>query len=238
LLNRRLLEFFIFSIPLFALIIFRLGDYAWVWFAVAISYALYLFFNLGVVIKNIRNLKWSYFVFIPCFLIFIIASKYSHKTFGYAFGENNPENFTQSNSPTTQANDTFIIDYWFSEKKLFRGQFVNFNKEDMLLQKRIHGIPGDEVCIMNDAVFINGFFIKKDREFKVIKKDKNMACIKKLTLSENEYFVLGDNFSNSFDSRHFGVVKRQDIVFILAALIRNDEFLDKSLWVRDFVDFY
>jgi len=52
--------------------------------------------------------------------------------------------------------------------------------------KRIAGIPGDSVHCQT----------QKDT----------------LTLAQGEYFIVGDNSANSYDSRHYGPVKRSDII--------------------------
>jgi signal peptidase I len=57
--------------------------------------------------------------------------------------------------------------------------------------KRIAGIPGDEVEFQNA---------------------NNSSKTETVSLSEGEYFLVGDNAADSYDSRHYGAVKDSRII--------------------------
>ena len=85
--------------------------------------------------------------------------------------------------------------------------------------KRIIGLPGETVEINGDEVKI---YNKENPDGKVLNEpyvniDKNVPSqfseIKeKITLKDNEYFVMGDNRHNSSDSRLWGVLQKANIV--------------------------
>ena len=77
--------------------------------------------------------------------------------------------------------------------------------------KRIVGLPGETIEIIENSIYINGKKIEEDYETTDI-DDVGIAS-EKITLGGDEYFVLGDNRENSEDSRNadVGNVKRNYI---------------------------
>lgn len=77
---------------------------------------------------------------------------------------------------------------------------------DKTIIKRIIGMPNDIIEIKNNKLYINGKLQKED----YIKEEMDTFDIK-YTLKEDEYFLLGDNRNNSYDSRCIGPVKKNQI---------------------------
>lgn len=107
-----------------------------------------------------------------------------------------------------------------------RGDVVVFkqsgNEHDYYDIKRVVGLPGETVQIMDGAVYINGELMPEK-----INCEKMLIpglAKDRFTLEEEEYFVLGDNRNNSEDSRfaNIGTIVREEIVG--KAWLRLNEF--------------
>ena len=82
---------------------------------------------------------------------------------------------------------------------------LKIDAENDNLIKRIIGLPGETVEIKDNKVYIN------DKEFEDSFGYGITYNIDKVTLGDDEYFVLGDNRIVSLDSRVFGKIKKKDI---------------------------
>jgi signal peptidase I len=75
------------------------------------------------------------------------------------------------------------------------------------LIKRVIGIPGDEVEIVDNIVYLNGEELIED--YARIDPDINSVKngnMEKIIIPEGKLFVMGDNRGESLDSRDFGVI--------------------------------
>lgn len=113
----------------------------------------------------------------------------------------------QSMNDTLENGDTVIvskISYTFSEPKRYDIVAFKLRKSDEYYNvKRIIGLPGETVKIMDGHIFINDVELKD-----VPIEDYIMtAGIAEdgITLDDNEYFLMGDNCNNSEDSRFSNV---------------------------------
>ncbi|CAM3428389.1 signal peptidase I [Marinicrinis lubricantis] len=84
--------------------------------------------------------------------------------------------------------------------------------------KRIIALPNEEIEVRGDEVYIDGSLIEEPYLAEVIKEaaakgipynDRDQPNVK---VPEDSYFVLGDNRSDSTDSRMIGTVAKDDIV--------------------------
>lgn len=72
--------------------------------------------------------------------------------------------------------------------------------------KRIIGMPGEEIEIENGNLYIN------KEKFDDPYNNYFMSDLESIILSDDEYFVMGDNRSVSLDSRSFGAVSSSDML--------------------------
>lgn len=76
-----------------------------------------------------------------------------------------------------------------------------------VLIKRVIGLPGDTVEVRDSTVYVNGDALNEP--FIQFKTDYNYGPF---LVPPGEYFVMGDNRSNSLDSHIFGPVPSSDII--------------------------
>lgn len=123
-----------------------------------------------------------------------------------------------SMEPTFQSGDYLIIDefsYNFLTKPE-RGEVIVFkypkNPSDYYI-KRVIGLPGETIEVKN------GFVVVTNKEYPgghILNEAYLEGHVtygdEKITLGQNEYFVLGDNREFSSDSRRFGAVDKKYLV--------------------------
>lgn len=106
------------------------------------------------------------------------------------------------------------ISYQFSDPKRFDVIVFENNKNNNshFYIKRIIGLPGETVQIVDGEVYINGEKLS-GVPFKESIVTAGLAA-EPMELGENEYFVMGDNANNSEDSRsaNIGNVVRENII--------------------------
>jgi signal peptidase I len=104
-------------------------------------------------------------------------------------------------------------DHHGSPFALKRGQVVVFNPlshaGDPLI-KRVIGLPGDTIEISGGMVLVNGQTLDEPY-INGLQTTCSTYC-GPLTLGPDMYFVMGDNRSNSMDSRVFGPVPASEII--------------------------
>jgi signal peptidase I len=121
----------------------------------------------------------------------------------------------QSMEPNFENGDYLIVDeisYKFSNPQ--RGEVVVFKYPHDTSQryiKRIVGLPGETMEIKDGKIFISGKTLEEISYLPPNFFTPDFGFTK-ITLGEDEYFVLGDNRLHSSDSRRWGTVPREDII--------------------------
>lgn len=114
--------------------------------------------------------------------------------------------------PTLQVNSRLLVDHRASLQGTWqRGDIVVFdnppNWPPDTYVKRIIGVPGDTIQLINGQFFLNG---KKLSESYVTQKPVR-ETYKPWRLSDGQYFVMGDNRNYSEDSRDHGPILNENI---------------------------
>jgi signal peptidase I len=80
-----------------------------------------------------------------------------------------------------------------------RGESGASSRSQSASLRRIIGLPGETVQIMDGTVYINGYPLEEP--YRSGEMTYGGTAASALTLSSDEYFVMADNRSNNFDSR-------------------------------------
>ena len=119
---------------------------------------------------------------------------------------------SSSMEPTMMINDRLFAlrpAYSFDDPK--RGDIVVFNKpdSDVLYVKRILGLPDEVLEIKNGIIYINDVALEFD-----FTDNQTIGNYGPVTIPKDSYFMMGDNRTNSNDSRYwsFTFIRSEDII--------------------------
>ncbi len=97
-----------------------------------------------------------------------------------------------------------IIIAFRNVSEINRNDIVIFDHHGELCIKRVIGIPGDTIELKDDSVYLNNI--------KLLHSSYDGES-KKYSISDNQYFVMGDNYKISNDSRYFGLINIESIKY-------------------------
>lgn len=119
-----------------------------------------------------------------------------------------------SMQPILDANDVVLVNrlaYDIGAPERF--DIVVFEREDKKKNvKRVIGLPGETIQIKDGLLYIDGAPLKAENGLEKVSLAGRAG--KPVTLSEDEYFLLGDNRDSSEDSRfsNIGNIKKEQIL--------------------------
>jgi len=122
----------------------------------------------------------------------------------------------QSMEPNFENSDYLIVDelsYRIRDPE--RGEVIVFKypkNPSLRYIKRVIGLPGETIEIKDGKIIIS-----KGSESQILDESKYLSSLQtpgelKVSLNNNEYFVLGDNRIFSSDSRYWGTLPKKDII--------------------------
>ena len=98
--------------------------------------------------------------------------------------------------------------------KFERGDIVVIREEDNIIIKRIKYLPEEYYYSVLDFDTAEMILIENDFRDMMFGIEKyGLENIKEYNLAKNSYFVLGDNSAESDDSRRFGPIHKEQILY-------------------------
>lgn len=150
--------------------------------------------------------KWIFQIAVVCLLAYVAV---------WYFGQR-VSTVGDSMSPVLKNGDIVLVNrIVYNATTPKRGDVIVFkprgNENSHYYIKRIIGLPGETIEFIENRIYINGE--RLDEDYETTNIDYVGVVEDKLTLGNDEYFVLGDNRENSEDSRYadIGNVKREYI---------------------------
>lgn len=83
--------------------------------------------------------------------------------------------------------------------------------DEIIIIKRVVGLPGERVVIREGHVFIDGRQLVESYLSEGVLTSEHAMAYSEVLLGEDEYYLLGDNRMGSRDSRDIGPVHRSEI---------------------------
>lgn len=105
----------------------------------------------------------------------------------------------------TLKNGDILLLYKLSSIDRFDIIVLDEEKDNEKIIKRVIGLPGETVAIKKGKIYINDKVIDDEYAY------GQTSDYNKVTLRDDEYFILGDNRLISKDSRYFGPIKDNEI---------------------------
>lgn len=115
----------------------------------------------------------------------------------------------QSMYPTLLDNEILLLKKY--DHKYERFEIVVFKSGSSKLVKRVIGLPGETISYKNNQLYINNKPLD-DVKLDVYTYDFDLSQLGFKTIPEGYYFVMGDNRTNSTDSRIIGLIPEGDIL--------------------------
>ena len=120
-----------------------------------------------------------------------------------------------SMSSTLENGDVLILNkfkYRFTDIK--RGDIISLEYADTkYLIKRVIGLPGDNISIKNNNLYLNSeLYVENYLDEGLVYDDFDLSTLGYETIPDDMYLVLGDNREDSLDSREIGLISKDEVI--------------------------
>lgn len=131
---------------------------------------------------------------------------------------------SESNTPTLQIDDRIYGKKLSSNAELKRGELVVLDSPKAVIDqnpaattiiKRVVALSGDAVESRDGKLYVNG----KEADEPYLAADTETTDVQPLTVPSGQVYVLGDNRSNSSDSRYFGSIPRDSVKYHVTRIV-------------------
>ena len=167
--------------------------------------------------RNISKVELS-LVIILCSIIFLIYGGMTILKFGV-----HSSTVSGESMENTLSNGTKLLSINREFKKIKRGDIVSilFYEGDKRgnMVKRVIALPNETINIKSNKVYINGKLLDEPYAYYSGESKDDLE----VTLSEEAYFVMGDNRLASIDSRVFGPIDEKLIVGVILKFKKSEK---------------
>src|SRR5579863_230463 len=192
--------------------------------------------ELKAVAKERRSLKLflGLFLGIPCLAMLVLYLIYPSIFSSHFPGIRALRMTAESMAPTLRVGDSVVVNYLsYDRNDPQRGDIACHEMVDdskrIVNIKRIVAVGGDVLFISGQHITLNGkpvsepYIVQDATSSENAESESNGMRNGPFKIQTNQFFVLGDNRDNSYDSRYFGAIDRSQILGKATFVIRADD---------------
>lgn len=192
--------------------------------------------ELKAVAKERKSVKLflGLFLGIPSFVMFVLYLIYPSIFSSHFPGIRASRMLAESMTPTVRKDDSVIINFVsYDRSEPQRGDIVCYQREMggtlTLNVKRVVAVGGDAISLSGQHITLNGnpvsepYIVQDLNTNEAPESSDTDLNPSRFKVPANQFFILGDNRENSFDSRYFGPLGRSQIIGKAIYVIRADD---------------
>lgn len=106
------------------------------------------------------------------------------------------------------------------QKEVERFDIAVFEEDGNYIIKRVVGLPGDTITVLDGHLFVNGELYNEPYVDLDYSQEFSQESFK-VEVPEGSYYVLGDNRDGSFDSRETGTIPEGDLTGVAILTLKE-----------------